>query len=72
MRRLSASDLALKALGPLRPTATALKDCQLLSEPVANSSIASYRPLLILPVEFELARGLWRLRASRGGGTISL
>ena len=51
----------LKALGTLLIVAAALKAHQLLTEPVANTDIWSYRPVLILLVECELALGLWLL-----------
>ncbi len=55
----SLSDIVLKLLGVLLITAAALKGWQLLTEPVANNDIWSYRPFLILTVEFELALGIW-------------
>ena len=51
----------LKALGTLLIVAAALKGHQLLTEPLANKDIWSYRPVLILLVECELALGLWLL-----------
>jgi hypothetical protein len=48
-----ASNVLLKALGVLLLTAAILKGWQLLTEPVANNDIWSYRPFLIL-AEFEL------------------
>ena len=57
----TANDIVLKALGILLIIAGALKGWQLLTEPVANNSIWSYRPFLILTVEFELALGIWLL-----------
>ena len=56
-----AGNLLLKALGILLLTAAILKGRQLLTEPVANNDIWSYRPLLILTVEFELGLGIWLL-----------
>jgi len=56
-----ASDIVAKLLAALLLIAAALKGWQLLTEPVANSDIWSYRPFLILTVEFELALGLWLL-----------
>ncbi len=41
--------------------AAVLKGWQLLTEPVANNDIWSYRPFLILSVEFELALAIWLL-----------
>ena len=49
----------LKTLGTLLIVAAALKSHQLLTEPLANKDIWSYRPVLILLVECELALGLW-------------
>lgn len=51
----------LKVLGILLLMAAVLKGWQLLTEPVANSDIWSYRPFLILTVGFELALALWLL-----------
>jgi hypothetical protein len=56
-----ASNVLLKALGLLLLTAAILKGRQLLTEPVANNDIWSYRPFLILTVEFELALAIWLL-----------
>ena len=56
-----ASDIVMKLLAALLLTAAVLKGWQLLTEPVANSDIWSYRPFLILTVEFELALGIWLL-----------
>jgi len=55
------SNIVLRLLGVLLLTAAVLKGWQLLTEPVANSDIWSYRPFLILTVEFELALGIWLL-----------
>ena len=55
----SGSDIVLKLLGMLLLTAAVLKGWQLLTEPVANSDIWSYRPFLILTVEFEVALAIW-------------
>ena len=55
------SNIALKILGILLLIASVLKGRQLLTEPVANNDIWSYRPLLILTVEFELALAIWLL-----------
>ena len=57
----SASDIVLKLLGLLLLTGAVMKGWQLLTEPVANSDIWSYRPFLILVVEFEIALGIWLL-----------
>ena len=56
-----ASSALLKVLGILLLTAAVLKGLQLLTEPVANSNIWSYRPFLILTVELELALAIWLL-----------
>ena len=56
-----ASSILLKVLGILLLTGAVLKGWQLLTEPVANSDIWSYRPFLILTVEFELALAIWLL-----------
>ena len=61
MRRLSASDIILKALGVLFLTAAVLKAHELLTTPVANKDLLSWRPFLIFQVEFELAIGIWLL-----------
>ncbi len=55
----SANDIVLKLLGILLLTAAVLKGWQLLTEPVANNDIWSYRPFLIFTVEFEIALGIW-------------
>jgi hypothetical protein len=55
------SNVILKVLGILLLIAAVLKGRQLLTEPVANSDIWSYRPLLILTVELELALAIWLL-----------
>ena len=57
----ASSNAVLKVLGMLLLTAAVLKGRQLLTEPVANSDIWSYRPFLVLTVEFELARAIWLL-----------
>ncbi|NIT55627.1 MAG: hypothetical protein GWN00_05125 [Aliifodinibius sp.] len=51
----------LKLLGILLLTTAVLKGWQLLTEPVTNEDIWSYRPFLILTVEFEIAFGIWLL-----------
>ena len=56
-----ASNIVVKILGILLLIAAVLKGRQLLIEPVANSDIWSYRPLLILMIEFELALAIWLL-----------
>jgi len=55
------SDIVLKALGLLLLTAAILKGQELLTTPVANNDIWSWRPFLIFQVEFELALGIWLL-----------
>ena len=55
------SNTVLKLLGILLLVAAVLKGWQLLTEPAANNDIWSYRPFLILTVEFELALGIWLL-----------
>ena len=55
------SDIVANLLAALLLIAAALKGWQLLTEPVANSDIWSYRPFLIFTVAFELALGLWLL-----------
>ena len=61
MRRFSASDIVLKVLGLLLLTAAVLKGHELLTVPVANQDLWSWRPFLIFQVEFELALGIWLL-----------
>lgn len=55
------SGIVLRVLGAVLLIAAALKGYQLLSEPVANTNIWTYRPFLILQVELELAMGVWLL-----------
>jgi thiol-disulfide isomerase/thioredoxin len=55
------SSMVLRLLGILLLVAGMLKGWQLLTEPVANNDLWSYRPFLILQVEFELALSLWLL-----------
>jgi thiol-disulfide isomerase/thioredoxin len=61
MRRSSASEIVLKVLGLLLLTAAVLKGHELLTVPVANKDLWSWRPFLIFQVEFELALGIWLL-----------
>ena len=61
MGKISAGDVVLKALGLLLLTAAVLKGHELLTVPVANKDIWSWRPFLIFQVEFELAMGIWLL-----------
>ena len=61
MGRISASDVVLKALGLLLLAAAVLKGHELLTVPVANKDLFSWRPFLIFQVEFELAMGIWLL-----------
>jgi len=56
-----ASNIVVKILAIALLTAAVLKGWLLLTEPVANNDIWSYRPFLILTVEFELALGIWLL-----------
>ena len=53
--------ILLRFLGLLLLTAAVLKGWQLLTGPLPNSGIWSYRPLLILAVELELALAIWLL-----------
>ena len=57
----AASNTLLKLLGILLLVTAVLKGLQLLTEPVGNTDIWTYRPFLILTVEFELALGTWLL-----------
>ena len=57
----TANDIVLKALGALLIIAGTLKGWQLLTEPVANNSIWTWRPFMVLQVDFELALGIWLL-----------
>ena len=61
MRRLSANDIVLKVLGLLLLTAAVLKGHELLTVPMANNDVWTWRPFLIFQVEFELALGIWLL-----------
>ncbi len=61
MGRISTSDVVLKALGLLFLMAAVLKGRELLTVPVANKDLFSWRPFLIFQVEFELAMGIWLL-----------
>ncbi len=56
-----ASNIVVKILAIVLLAAAVLKGWQLLTEPVANNNIWSYRPFLILTVEFELALAIWLL-----------
>jgi thiol-disulfide isomerase/thioredoxin len=51
----------MKLLAVILLTAAVLKGWQLLTEPMANNNIWSYRQFLILTVEFELALAIWLL-----------
>ncbi|UCG49940.1 MAG: hypothetical protein JSU94_09175 [Phycisphaerales bacterium] len=55
------NSIIMRLLGVLLLAAAVLKGWQLLAEPVANKDIWTYRPLLVLMVEFELALGIWLL-----------
>jgi thiol-disulfide isomerase/thioredoxin len=59
MKRPSASDIVLKVLGILLLVAAVLKGHELLTVPVANTDLWSWRPFLIFQVECELALGIW-------------
>ena len=59
--KTKASDIVLKALGLLLLTTAILKAHELLTVPMANNDIWSYRPFLVFQVEFELALGIWLL-----------
>lgn len=59
--RLSRTECVLKLTGALLMVAAVLKGYQLLTEPVVDNGIWTYRPLLILQVELELALGIWLL-----------
>jgi len=61
MRRFSASDLVLKVLGLLLLTAAVLKGHELLTVPLTNKDLWSWRPFLIFQVECELALAIWLL-----------
>jgi hypothetical protein len=56
-----ANNILLKVLGILLLTGAAMKGWQLLTEPMANKDIWSYRPFLIFVIEFEIALGIWLL-----------
>ena len=47
----TANDIVLKVLGALLIVAGALKGRQLLTEPVANNSIWTWRPFMVLQVD---------------------
>ena len=59
MKRLP--DIVMRLLAVILLMAAALKAWQLLTEPVANADIWTYRPFLILTVELELALAIWLL-----------
>ncbi len=61
MRRISVSNVVLRALGLLLLTAAVLKGHELLTVPMANKDLWSWRPFLIFQVEFELTLGIWLL-----------
>jgi hypothetical protein len=54
-------NIVLRFFGALLLTAAVLKGWYLPTEPLPNSGIWSYRPLLILTVELELALAIWLL-----------
>ena len=55
------SSIVLKTVGLILLVAGVLKGYQLVTEPVANNSVWTYRPCLIVQVELELALGVWLL-----------
>lgn len=55
------SSLILRLLGALLVGAALLKGHELLTLPVANKDLWSYRPFLVFQVEWELGLGLWLL-----------
>jgi hypothetical protein len=61
MKSISASNIVLKILGLLLVAAAVLKGHELLTVPVANQDLWSWRPFLIFQIEFELALGIWLL-----------
>jgi thiol-disulfide isomerase/thioredoxin len=61
MKRLSTNNIVLKALGLLLLTAAVLKGHELLTVPVANKDLWTWRLFLIFQVEFELVLGIWLL-----------
>jgi len=54
-------NIVMRLIAFLLMAAAILKGWQLLTEPAANRDIWSYRPLLVLSVEFELGLGIWLL-----------
>ena len=61
MKKEWISNVALRSLGMLLLVAAFLKGRELLTTPVANVDIWSYRPFLVLQVESELALAIWLL-----------
>lgn len=59
--KIRALDIVLKILGLLLLAAAIMKSHELLTVPVANKDIWSWRPFLIFQVEFELVLGIWLL-----------
>jgi len=57
----SYSGVVLRGLGSLLLAASILKGFELLTTPVADNDIWSYRPFLVFQVEFEMAMALWLL-----------
>ena len=53
--------VVVRALGGLLLLAAVFKGYELLTVPVANRDLWSWRPFLVCQVEFELALGLWLL-----------
>jgi hypothetical protein len=61
MTRFSACGMLLRVLGLLLLTAAVLKGHELLTVPMANKDLWSWRPFLIFQVECELALAIWLL-----------
>ncbi len=57
--QIKASDIVMKLLGVLLLVTAIMKGHELLTTPVANNSIWTYRWFLIFQVEFELALSIW-------------
>ncbi len=55
------SAIVLKLLGVLLLAGASLKGHELLTIPMANNDLWSYRPFIIFQVEFELILGIWLL-----------
>jgi len=61
MKKEWISSVVLRSLGVLLLAAASLKGHELLTTPVANVDIWSYRPFLVFQVEFELVLAIWLL-----------